>query len=134
MIGVTLVTMMSVGAATLRATFAREIDARAPVDMDVSLVSSGTGSGPGSGLPPGFVSTADAIEGVEAVTGVSRALVDIQSPDGVMLPDMIVQGIDPAGGNAVSRDPGFLAGLGPGTIVAPTYLGKTATGGRTVVT
>ncbi|MDQ3542090.1 MAG: hypothetical protein M3440_15540 [Chloroflexota bacterium] len=89
-------------------------------------MSSGTGSerGPGANLPPGFVSAAGGIDGVEAVTGVSRVLVDIESPDGVMLPDMIVQGMDPVGGNAVSRDPGFLAGLGPGTIVAPEYFGE----------
>lgn len=67
LIGVTLVTMMSVGAATLRATFTEEIDATAPVDIEVSLVSSGTGSGEGdgTGLPPGFTQAADAIEGSE---------------------------------------------------------------------
>jgi putative ABC transport system permease protein len=121
LIGVTLVTMMSVGAATLRATFTQEIEATTPIDLEVLLVTGGNGEG--AALQPAFASAADAIEGVGAVTGVSRVLVDIQSPDGVMLPDMIVQGIDPAGGNAVSRDPDLLAPLGPGTIIAPDYFG-----------
>lgn len=57
------------------------------------------------------------------MAGVSLVLVDIESPDGAMLPDMLVQGIDPARSNAVSRDPDFLSSLGPGTIIAPDYFG-----------
>lgn len=122
LIGVTLVTMMSVGAATLRATFTQEIEATTPVDLEVSLVPGGNGEA--AALQPAFAGAAEAIDGVEAVAGVSQMTVDIKTPAGGMQPQLTVQGMDPVAANAVSRDPDLLAGFQPGTIVAPDYISE----------
>ncbi len=111
LVGVTLITMMTVGATIARQVVADEISSQLPVDATASVF------GPGAGLTPEQVRRLSATEGVAAAA-------QVRTRDGVSL-----VGSDRDGGSettitavddsvhAVVRAPRMLDGLAPGVVL-----------------
>ncbi|WP_240916052.1 ABC transporter permease [Sanguibacter sp. HDW7] len=138
LIGVTLVAMMSTGAATARATFNQQLDEFFYVD---ALVDSGTYGTAGEAAPttpltPKVVTDIAAIDGVTEVAEVHRASVmqiEVLTPGGpVVVGSSTLMGVDPERARSVLNDPGLVDGLTDGTLVVQSsrdvYAG--ATGAR----
>jgi len=111
LIGVTLVVMMSTGAATARASLGRELDQQYPVDLEVT--SSGvTQDGGVAALPAGIRASVAAVDGVAQVVPVSE--MTLQTGDGNQLE---VTAIDPADAALVMHDDALAAQLADDALV-----------------
>lgn len=117
LIGVTLVAMMSTGAASARATFNDQLDSHFAVDVLVEASGSSDGS-----------SSLDAVrEKVAAVPGVATTVpvtwtyadkISLTLPDGpVDLMSTEIRGIDPAAARTVLHDPRKIDGLEDGVLL-----------------
>lgn len=117
LIGVTLVAMMSTGAASARATFNAQLDSEFAVDaiVDAGVYNSGT-----SPLTDAVQQQITAIDGVTALTPVTTidvSSIALTTPDGpVDLPGGVVQGVDPAGVREVLRDVRLADGVEDGVL------------------
>lgn len=118
LIGVTFVSMMATGAATLRATLTGEIDATTPIDLEVSLVPGDSPSG--DGLDSSFTDAAAAVDGIQAIATVSNVPVTVTA-GGTEYPEVYVDAVDPVAAAAVSRNTDALADLRPGVIAVPDF-------------
>lgn len=116
LIGVTLVAMMSTGAASARATFNDQLDSHFAVDV---LVEAG-GSGDGSALGAVREKVA-AVPGVAAtvpVTSTYADTIELTLPDGpVDLVNTEIRGIDPEEARTVLHDPRKIDGLEDGVLL-----------------
>ncbi|QAY63415.1 FtsX-like permease family protein [Xylanimonas allomyrinae] len=132
LIGVTLVAMMSTGAASARASLDAMLDGRFPVDV---LIASGTmdDDGPVS-LPASIVAAVEGSEGVTSVAQPASAEVTIDryfdadgnvvtghAPEGVRSLEATVTGVDPAAAQRTLADRSALDALTPGTVVVGTH-------------
>ncbi|WP_162450753.1 ABC transporter permease [Phytoactinopolyspora mesophila] len=132
LIGVTLVTTMSVGAASARATFESELDSHYPVDVVVGPVQSSDSMGE---LPPGTAAAVSGVEGVETAVPwlATRAHVEGVLTGGNSEPgppegdadrggglEVDVLGVDPAAVAEVARVE--LYELRAGTAIVPAWL------------
>ena len=109
LIGVTLVVLMSTGAASARQSLFAELDDHYPVDLTVASTLES------DAIP------ASAIADVEAVDGVARV---IEVPSVAALVDdeyVVLRAPDPAEAATVLRDSDVLTHLDDDTIVVPTY-------------
>ena len=73
LIGVTLVAMMSTGAASARASLGSTLDSHYPVDVSISSLT--TGDGTMAALPPDVVSAVSQVPGVHSVVPLTRSTV-----------------------------------------------------------
>ncbi len=116
-IGITLVTMMSVGASTLKSTLLADIDAQVPLDLQVTLMDESQQTG-----FRGMAGDLMTIEGIIAVVSVERLDVTLtnQSGEGEQV-GVYLRIADPDVLNAVWRGDTSGLDLEPGTIVLPDW-------------
>ncbi|OIQ79413.1 ABC transporter permease YtrF precursor [mine drainage metagenome] len=117
LIGVTLVTMMSAGAMSARATLGDKLDATYPVDVAVQSVP-GTDGGTG-GLPPRAASTVARVPGVRTVVPLTQATVLVTPEAGSGAPGSTetLHGISASDAVTVLRDGASVAPLDDRTLV-----------------
>ncbi|MFJ4232872.1 ABC transporter permease [Cellulosimicrobium cellulans] len=111
LIGVTLVAMMSTGAASARTSLDAALDDQYPVDV---LVATDAYGSTGDAVPDDVVRAVSGTEGVSRVVELSAATVTL--PDGT---EMTMHGVDPGQARDVVRTPDVLAGFAPGTLMVP---------------
>ncbi|GAB2467614.1 FtsX-like permease family protein [Promicromonospora xylanilytica] len=121
LIGVTLVGMMTTGAATARTTLDNELDTLYPVDIQVATTTSDD-DGQQATMPPAVTDAVGGVEKLAAVAQVTTASVD--TPDG-RRPAIDVLAADPDELRGVVNDPDGLRDLRPGTLVVPEELART---------
>ncbi|WP_455604587.1 ABC transporter permease [Cellulosimicrobium funkei] len=109
LIGVTLVAMMSTGAASARTSLDAALDDQYPVD--VMLATDAYGS-TGEPVPSDVVRAVSGTEGVSRVVELYAATVTM--PDGT---ETSFHGVDPDAARSVVRTPDDLAAFGPGTFL-----------------
>jgi putative ABC transport system permease protein len=119
LIGVTLVAMMSTGAASARTSLTHELDGQFPVDVAVAgMQSDDSGT---MVLPQSVVDAVEAVDGVAAValpeSGVATLGDGAPSDEETVV---TVQGVDRAAATAAVRLDEAVAALAPGTAVVPT--------------
>ncbi|WP_245993379.1 FtsX-like permease family protein [Xylanimonas allomyrinae] len=125
LIGVTLVTTMSTGAANARASLDGVLDKRYPIDLLVQ--SSGYElDGALTALPPDVVA---AVRRTNAVTAMVQPLDATLTLAGATAigrdpADITAMGIDPAAGQTTLTDDSIIAGLAPGVVVVPPSQAK----------
>ena len=118
MIGVTLVAMMSVGAASARATINAQLDAHYPVDVALeSMEFPADGSLTPVPLPNTLISAIAADRGVGAVATLSTALGGIEAAGFETVVPLLAA--EPASAARVLNDPRAIDALEPGVIVIP---------------
>ena len=116
-IGVTLVAMMSTGAASARTAFDQTLSQEYPVDVSVGTLMDGTTY---PALPVGFADQIREIDGVAQVLEMSGAVVEIvDGAPGASGSFIDVHGVDPTAGADVVRAPEQLAGLTERTVLVP---------------
>ncbi|MET9019770.1 ABC transporter permease [Actinopolymorpha sp. NPDC004070] len=136
LVGVTLIAMMSVGAASVQSSFHASLDSRYPLDLSVDVA---TGA-----LPDAVVKGMPKVEGVSRTARLTGAQVRVASAgraaSGGAAPgqaiETTVSAVEPSAANAVVRDPALLRGLGDGTaIIGPSTANSIGVddGGRLVL-
>lgn len=116
LIGVTLVALMSTGAASARVTLDRELDERYPVDVQVTAFDDGTGERPA--VTASAVSTLAAADGVAGTATLASTLGRIDPATGADGLTTDVYAVTPAVVRSLMRDGEVLASrLEPGTVV-----------------
>jgi putative ABC transport system permease protein len=109
LIGVTLVAMMSTGAASARTSLDAALDDQYPVDVMVATDAYGSTGEP---VPSDVVRAVSGTEGVSRVVELYAATVTM--PDGT---ETSFHGADPDAARSVVRTPDDLAAFGPGTLL-----------------
>jgi putative ABC transport system permease protein len=117
-IGVALVTMMSVGAASLKATLLGAVDVQTPWDLEIRNAS----GAPGAESFVTFAQTANDVDGVAAQALVGRVEAELPGtqPGNSIIVDARV--VDPTDLANVWRDDAAIAALVPGVALAPAWL------------
>ena len=117
LVAVTLITTMSVGAASTRSTLSQEIDARSPVDLIVQSVPEYVGGNVDrlvvAPLPGALGSAVAANPDVGSTTPVWRIEAQVNGELTTVL------AVNPDAAGRISREPDQLAGLAPGTMIVP---------------
>jgi putative ABC transport system permease protein len=118
LIGVTLVAMMSTGAATARSTLDGELDSRYPVDLEASSATTFTvdGVSVAQPLPSGTLDRLREVAGVAAAVPVTLGNLHVGGDDGLSVP---TQAVDPGDASAVLRDADLAGALTEGTLAVP---------------
>ena len=115
LIAVTLVTMMSVGAESTRATLSRAIDERSPIDLVVAsegqTADDGTGDYVVPSLPPAIAQTLAANPDISSSTPVRETQATVDGAPGRLI------GVEPDAARRISRAPSRLDVLASGTIL-----------------
>jgi putative ABC transport system permease protein len=112
MIAVTLITMMSVGAESVKSTLGKEIDARSPVDLQIAtedIFSSAVTKGPA--MPEGVMQIVESQGDISESVLATRSLVTVEGQE------LDVIGIEPAAALRISRAPAQLQGLSDETVI-----------------
>lgn len=118
-IGVTLVSMMVVGADSLKAGLAKEVDEYATTDL---VVSSGSATGAGESLGDRFLADVAAIDGVVAVADTVSIDGTVTGSTGILGTTTTLVAVDPAEAQAVRRDTATFEAFGPGVVLLPSWL------------
>lgn len=130
LIGVTLVSLMLVGAATTRATLNSALNTQFPVDLSIGppiaaatqdQTASPAAESQPAPLPPQLVSAVSAVPGVTEVAGLRSVSAQVSTTGGRFV--VTVVGLDPNRATSVVAEPGQLAPLAPGAAVVPAQLG-----------
>ncbi|PZR54425.1 ABC transporter permease [Xylanimonas oleitrophica] len=133
LIGVTLVAMMSTGAASARHSLADQLEGMYPVDVYVTAEGSADDSR-GAAVPAGIADAVGSVAGVASVAQPQMALATLEGKrfddEGSVVagepssPDDEVQvalaGIEPAEAEAALTDDSYVQHLEPGTVVVPS--------------
>ncbi|MFE7507636.1 FtsX-like permease family protein [Promicromonospora sp. NPDC057488] len=114
LIGVTLVSMMTTGAASARAALDDELDARFPVDLQVTSTTPDKNGAPAA-VPDSVTDALADVDGLRAVVPVTN--LSAERADGGRPVQVAV--LDPADLRAVANTPADAALLRPGTLVVP---------------
>lgn len=114
LIGVTLVSMMTTGAASARAALDDELDARFPVDLQLTSTTLDR-NGAAAGVPAGVTAALADVDGLGAVVPVTN--LSAERADGGRPVQVAV--VDPADLRAVANTPADADLLRPGTLVVP---------------
>lgn len=134
LIGVTLVTLMTVGTASVQATIEAQLDAEHPVDITVGSTGVDAGLGATTPVDPAVLA---AVAGVADQGRVSEpvALPGTTASAPAAAPEAAwpVLGVDPDAASGVVRDPALLAGLADGTVLVPRYLRGVLSPGQVLV-
>lgn len=121
LIGVTLVSLFTVGAATTRASLDSTLDTSYPVDLTVGAdlpAPSSTASAPVPALPAGVLPAVQGVAGVQQAVPLRTASVAIGDQT------VSVQGAPVDALRAVVENPAALSALAPGTALAPSSLAR----------
>jgi putative ABC transport system permease protein len=122
LIGVTLVAMMSSGAATARASFDAELDRSFPVDVSVETLQGP--SDDAAGIDAALAAEVEGLVGVEEVVPLTGGEVVLSGgTEDLSLGALVV---DPAAASASVRSQALLDGFGPDTAIVPWRLAETA--------
>ena len=126
LIGVTLITMTSVGAASAEKTALSEIDQQYPADVMV-FPQSGGATEPGGQvtfdrLGPAETNAVTAVPGVADVAALPTGYLQMASVDGTWSSESPVYGVDPGSVAPILRDPSAVDPLQPGTLGLPEFL------------
>ncbi|MEG3614512.1 ABC transporter permease [Isoptericola haloaureus] len=116
LIGVTLVAMMTTGAASARTSLTAALDEQFPVDVVVTSAEYGAG-GEQAALADELRADVATVNGVGATTDVSEILVQATSGAGSVANWLPLTAVDPAAGAEALNSPDVLAGLEPGTVL-----------------
>jgi putative ABC transport system permease protein len=111
LIGVTLVAMMSTGAASARSSLDSALDDQYPVDV---LVATDAYGSTGNAVPSDVVRAVSGVDGVAQVVELTAA--EVTLPDGSFTG---VHGVDPDQARGVVRSPEGLEAFGEGTVMVP---------------
>ncbi len=111
LIGVTLVAMMSTGAASARVSLTAALDTKYPVDVSLTAQTWDEQGNPVA-LPESLATEVAAVDGVAAVAPVATSTVTVGGET-----SLGVDGVDPAQVTPVLSFPDALAELAPGTVV-----------------
>jgi len=127
LIGVTLVSLVTVGAASTRSTLDATLDNSYPVDLTVGPDLAGpraasTAAAADPGLPPGVLRAVEGVRGVTQVVPLRTTSLVTTFPVGQRR--VSVQGAAPAAATGVLADPSTLAALRPGNVVVPSTLAR----------
>ncbi|MFJ3405842.1 ABC transporter permease [Promicromonospora sp. NPDC090134] len=114
LIGVTLVSMMTTGAASARLTMNDQLDARFPVDLRVTSTAHDA-DGAAAAVPAAVTDALAGVDGLGAVVPVTNA--SARRADGGT--PVQVAAVDPADLRSVANTPADADRLRPGTIVVP---------------
>jgi putative ABC transport system permease protein len=112
LIAVALITMMSVGAESVKSTLGKEIDARSPVDLQIAtedVYSSAVTNGPA--MPEGVMQIVQSQDNISESVLAARSLVTLEGQE------LDVLGIEPAAALRISRAPAQLEGLSDETVI-----------------
>ncbi|MFD7309038.1 ABC transporter permease [Promicromonospora sp. NPDC059942] len=120
LIGVTLVSMMTTGAASARLALDEELDAQYPVDLQVSSTSYGT-EGNLVVLPGSVTEAVRGVDDLHAVAEVTTSTADVGGDDGTVLP---VTAAEPEQLRKVLNTPGDVASLEHGTLLLPDQVAE----------
>ncbi|MEV0892865.1 FtsX-like permease family protein [Promicromonospora sp. NPDC050262] len=115
LIGVTLVGMMTTGAASARVSMDNELDARYPVDLEVASTTYDD-DGQQAAVPSVVTNAVDGVPGLRGVTEVTSVTATTADEDGPVVPAIAVA---PDALRAVVNTPDELGDLRPGTLVVP---------------
>jgi putative ABC transport system permease protein len=117
LIGVTLVALMSTGAASAKATLNNVLDDHYPVDL--AFAAPPTTDGSAGVMPPGVTATVTSTQGIAAVASLrgTPARITGTGSAGAATVQVNLRGIAPADAGAVVRVPGLTEGLHDGTVV-----------------
>jgi len=115
LIGVTLVSTVSTGAASAQSTLNHILDTNFPMDVLINQVDTGTSGGLSLGLRDELAAT----NGVGAVVPVAEAPVWVTMPGAADPQEIGVKAVDSTALDDVVRNPDLLAALAPGTVVVP---------------
>ena len=118
LIGVTLVVMMSTGAASARASLDHSLDRQYPVDVIVEPAESG--GIPDTTLPDGLAADVAAIDGVAHVVTLRSAYVRLDRGDGGFS-DLVVRALTPQDAATVMHDASVAHALADGAILVPDW-------------
>lgn len=116
LIGVTLVVMMSTGAASARTSLDRTLDGHFPVDIEVTPSGSDA-----PGLPAGLATRIAAIAGVRHVASLPSATLTVTDAKG-QATSVTVRALSPQDAANVLRDPRAAASLTDGSVLLPSWL------------
>ena len=123
LIGVTLVVMMSTGAATARTSLGHELDQKYPFDIEVGT-SNVTADGRAQALPAGVEASVQGVDGVARTARVTD--LTVLAGDGTTL---TVSAVDRGDAALTLRDPALAAQLADGVLLVPdadsTLIGAT---------
>lgn len=117
LIGVTLVAMMSTGAASARSTLDGRLDTRFPVDLQI--LGRSDGSGAAQPLPAGTAGRLEAVAGVETVATLGTELLYL---GGGVTDVSTAVALTPAQATSVLRDDVLAGAVRDGSIVVPQNL------------
>ncbi len=116
LIGVTLVAMMSTGAASARVSLTTALDTKYPVDVSLTAQTWDEQGNPVA-LPESLATEVAAVDGVAAVAPVATSTVTVAGGE----TSLGVDGVDPAAVAPVLSFPDALAELAPGTMVLSAW-------------
>lgn len=125
LIGVTLVAMMSTGAASARTTLGNSLDQQYPVDVMVSAVADTSGA-PGA-LPPGVEPAITRVDGVGSVVPVRTTGARLGTPSGDATDAtswFTVRGLAPQDARTVMRSAAMFDGFADGTVLISPDVAK----------
>lgn len=117
LIGVTLVAMMSVAAATTRASLNGTLDDTYPVDLSVSTreyTPEGEAAHP---LTPTLLAALSGIDGIDAVASLAATQVSVEQDGSTLIEDQDTRGLEAGEARSAVRSPEWFEELDDGTVV-----------------
>jgi putative ABC transport system permease protein len=120
LIGVTLVVMMSTGAASARASLDRTLDGHFPVDIEITPTAYDA-SGRPAGLPAGLATRVAAVDGVHHVAALRSETLAVTDDKGQPTA-VTVRALSPEDAAQVLRDGTASAALAGGAMLVPSWL------------
>ncbi|WP_423463182.1 FtsX-like permease family protein [Promicromonospora sp. MS192] len=121
LIGVTLVSMMTTGAASARVTMDDELDAQYPVDLQVAATSSDDAGNPAV-LPGAVTDAVEGVAGLRAVAEVTTLVADVAGDTGSSV--LPVVAATPEALSSVLSTPDAVAPLRGGTLLLPEQVAE----------
>lgn len=118
-IGVTLVSMMVVGADSLKAGLAAEVDERATTDLDVGSQGDAESA---SSLTDRFLDEIAAIDGVAEIASTVSVDGSVAGADNSAALTTRVMAVNPDDARAVWRDTATFESFGPGLVLIPSWI------------
>ncbi|WP_233257579.1 ABC transporter permease [Promicromonospora sp. AC04] len=115
LIGVTLVGMMTTGAASARVAMDNQLNAQYPVDLEVATTT-WDDDGQQVAMPPVVTGAVDGVSGLRGVTEVTSVTASTSGEEGLMVPAIAAA---PDALRAVVNTPDAFDELRPGTLVVP---------------